>query len=125
MDLISNNDELEELNHLENWCQKNHLLLNVSETKELIVDFARGGITATLRIDGIRVEKADGFKYLAVRITQDLSRSCPHQHLGEQSIGGQRLYHLRASYLQFVPIRRCCRCGWDGRDVRSRGDRRR
>ncbi|KAK1799326.1 hypothetical protein P4O66_007575, partial [Electrophorus voltai] len=41
MGLISDNDErayLEEIKHLENWCQGNNLLLNVSKTKELIVD---------------------------------------------------------------------------------------
>ncbi|KAK1784718.1 hypothetical protein P4O66_003397 [Electrophorus voltai] len=39
MGLISDNDErayLEEIKHLENWCQENNLLLNVSKTKELI-----------------------------------------------------------------------------------------
>ncbi|KAK1803680.1 hypothetical protein P4O66_021084 [Electrophorus voltai] len=41
MGLISDNDErayLEEIKHLENWCQENNLLLNISKTKELIVD---------------------------------------------------------------------------------------
>ncbi|KAK1799526.1 hypothetical protein P4O66_000408 [Electrophorus voltai] len=44
MGLISDNDErayLEEIKHLENWCQENNLLLNVSKTKELIVDWGR------------------------------------------------------------------------------------
>ncbi|KAK1788797.1 hypothetical protein P4O66_002606 [Electrophorus voltai] len=39
MGLILDNDEranLEEIKHLENWCQENNLLLNVSKTKELI-----------------------------------------------------------------------------------------
>ncbi|KAK3562767.1 hypothetical protein QTP86_007090 [Hemibagrus guttatus] len=41
--LISDNNEmayLEEVRNLENWCQRNNLLLNVSKTKELIVDFS-------------------------------------------------------------------------------------
>ncbi|KAK3574484.1 hypothetical protein QTP86_008083 [Hemibagrus guttatus] len=41
--LISENNEtayLEEIRNLEHWCQKNNLLLNVSKTKELIVDFS-------------------------------------------------------------------------------------
>ncbi|KAK3563906.1 hypothetical protein QTP86_004858 [Hemibagrus guttatus] len=41
--LISDNNEtayLEEIRNLENWCQSNNLLLNVSKTKELIVDFS-------------------------------------------------------------------------------------
>ncbi|KAK3553591.1 hypothetical protein QTP70_005761 [Hemibagrus guttatus] len=41
--LISDNNEtayLEEIRNLENWCQRNNLLLNVSKSKELIVDFS-------------------------------------------------------------------------------------
>ncbi|KAK1789416.1 hypothetical protein P4O66_015347, partial [Electrophorus voltai] len=44
MGLMSDNDKrayLEEIKHLENWCQENNLLLNVSETKELIVDCSK------------------------------------------------------------------------------------
>ncbi|KAK3567739.1 hypothetical protein QTP86_024061 [Hemibagrus guttatus] len=39
--LISDNNEmayLEEIRNLENWCQRNNLLLNITMTKELIVD---------------------------------------------------------------------------------------
>ncbi|KAK3537259.1 hypothetical protein QTP70_005645 [Hemibagrus guttatus] len=42
---LINNDEtpyLEEIKNLETWCQENNLLLNVSKTKELIVDFRAG-----------------------------------------------------------------------------------
>ncbi|KAK1800445.1 hypothetical protein P4O66_005681, partial [Electrophorus voltai] len=44
MGLISDNDEredLDEIKHLENWCQRNNLLLNVSKTKELIVECSK------------------------------------------------------------------------------------
>ncbi|KAK1794793.1 hypothetical protein P4O66_010001 [Electrophorus voltai] len=44
MGLISDNDErayLEEIKHLENWCQGNNLLINVSKTKKLIVDCSK------------------------------------------------------------------------------------
>ncbi|MFY0323997.1 RNA-directed DNA polymerase, partial [Bacillus sp. YIM B13585] len=40
---ISNNNEtasLQEVKNLERWCQENNLLLNVSKTKELIVDIS-------------------------------------------------------------------------------------
>ncbi|GAA6088507.1 uncharacterized protein LOC109141784, partial [Tachysurus ichikawai] len=43
VDLISNNDKtayLQETKNLGRWCQENNLLLNVSKTKELIVDFS-------------------------------------------------------------------------------------
>lgn len=38
--LVTNNDKkayLEDIKSLENWCQENYLLLNVSKTKESIV----------------------------------------------------------------------------------------
>ncbi|KAK3528736.1 hypothetical protein QTP70_011213 [Hemibagrus guttatus] len=41
--LISNYNEtayLEEIKNVETWCQDNSLLLNISKTKELIVDFS-------------------------------------------------------------------------------------
>ncbi|KAK1785728.1 hypothetical protein P4O66_019078, partial [Electrophorus voltai] len=44
MGLILDNDErayLEEIKHLENWCQENNLLLNINKTKELIVDCSK------------------------------------------------------------------------------------
>ncbi|KAK1792063.1 hypothetical protein P4O66_001841 [Electrophorus voltai] len=44
MGLFLDNDErvyLEETKHLENWCQENNLLLNVSKTKKLIVDCSK------------------------------------------------------------------------------------
>lgn len=40
--LISNNDESvhrEELNQLAEWCRDNNPLLNVDDTKEIIVDY--------------------------------------------------------------------------------------
>ncbi|KAK1801165.1 hypothetical protein P4O66_022661 [Electrophorus voltai] len=44
MGLISDNDErtyLEEIKHLENLCQENNHLLNISKTKELIMDCSK------------------------------------------------------------------------------------
>ena len=45
MGLISHGDEMayrEEVTTLEQWCQNNHLSLNISKTKEVIVDYRRG-----------------------------------------------------------------------------------
>ncbi|KAK1806141.1 hypothetical protein P4O66_000003 [Electrophorus voltai] len=73
--LISDNDErayLEEIKHLENWCQENKLLLNVSKTKELIVDCSK------------KQER---------HYQPDLSWSCHTNSLAKEA--RQRLYHLR------------------------------
>ncbi|KAK1802031.1 hypothetical protein P4O66_004365 [Electrophorus voltai] len=98
MGLISDNDErayLEEIKHLENWCQENNLLLNVSTTKELIVDCSKKQERhyQPVRISGTTVERVDRFRYLGVHISQDLSWSCRTNSLAKKA--RQRLYHLR------------------------------
>ncbi|KAI5616827.1 gastrula zinc finger protein XlCGF28.1-like [Silurus asotus] len=96
--LISNNDEtayLQEVKNLERWCQENNLLLNVSKTKELIVDFSTKQERSyqPLNICGTPVKRVDSFRYLGVHITQDLSWSCHINTLVKKA--RQRLYHLR------------------------------
>ncbi|KAK1803662.1 hypothetical protein P4O66_021066, partial [Electrophorus voltai] len=98
MDLILDNDErayLEEIKHLENWCQENNLLLNVSKTKELIVDCSKKQEWhyQPVRISGTTVKRVDSFRYLGVHISQDLSWSSHTNSLAKKA--RQRLYHLR------------------------------
>ncbi|KAK1789915.1 hypothetical protein P4O66_002245 [Electrophorus voltai] len=97
MGLISDNDErayLEEIKHLENWCQ-NNLLLNVSKIKELIVDCSKKQEQhyQPVRISGTTVQRVDSFMYLGVHISQDLSWSCHTNSLAKKA--RQRLYHVR------------------------------
>ncbi|KAK3506239.1 hypothetical protein QTP70_017788 [Hemibagrus guttatus] len=96
--LISDNNEiayLEEVRNLENWCQRKNLLLNISKTKELIVDFStkqeRNYYTPI--INKSPVETLDSFRYLGVHITQDLSWSCHINTMVKKA--QQHLYHLR------------------------------
>ncbi|KAK1784208.1 hypothetical protein P4O66_003963 [Electrophorus voltai] len=96
--LISDNDErayLEEIKHLENWCQENNLLLNVSKTKELIVDCSKKQERhyQPVTISGTTVERVDSFRYLGVHISQDLSWSRHTSSLAKKA--RQRLFHLR------------------------------
>jgi hypothetical protein len=73
--LITNNDKTayrEEVRALGVWCQGNNLSLNVSKTKEMIVDFREH---PPIHIDGTVVEKMESFKFLSVHITDKLKWS--------------------------------------------------
>uniref|UniRef100_A0A8C2BQZ6 Reverse transcriptase domain-containing protein n=1 Tax=Cyprinus carpio TaxID=7962 RepID=A0A8C2BQZ6_CYPCA len=96
--LISNNNEtayLDEVEKLTSWCQDNCLSLNVSKTKELIVDFRKRQEQpyTPLMINGTPVERVSNFKYLGVNISEDLTWTT---HIQTQvNKARQRLYHLR------------------------------
>ncbi len=96
--LISNNDEtayLDEVERLTSWCQDNGLSLNVSKTKELIVDFRKRHLRpyTPLMISGTPVERVSSFMYLGVNISEDLTWTTHIQTLVKKA--RQRLYHLR------------------------------
>ncbi len=96
--LISNNDEtayLDEVERLTSWCQDNCLSLNVSKTKELIVDFRKTQqrLYTPLIISGTPVERVGSFKYLGVNISKDLTWTSHIQT--QEKKARQRLYHLR------------------------------
>ncbi len=95
--LINNNDEaayLDEVERLTSWCQDNCLSLNVSKTKELIVDFRKRQQWpyTPLMISGTPVERVSSFKYLGVNISKDLTWTTHIQTQVKKA--RQRLYHL-------------------------------
>ncbi|KAI3374968.1 hypothetical protein L3Q82_021496, partial [Scortum barcoo] len=76
--LITGDDDTaygEEVRALTSWCQDNNLHLNVSKTKELIVDFRRRQREehAPLSINRTTVEKVNSFRFLWVHISEDLT----------------------------------------------------
>ncbi len=96
--LISNNDEtacLDEVERLISWCQDICHSLNVSKTKELIVDFRKRQQWpyTPLMISGTPVERVSSFKYLGVNIFEDLTWTAHIQTQVKKA--RQRLYHLR------------------------------
>eukprot|EP00061_Rhincodon_typus_P013202 g39427.t1 len=72
---ISNNDESKyrrEIEGLVTWCNENILSLNVSKTKELIIDFRKkGGEHATVYINGVEVERVESVTCLGVKPVLD------------------------------------------------------
>ncbi len=73
----------------------NCLSLNVSKTKELIVDFRKRQQRpyTPLMISGTPVERVSSFKYLGVNISKDLTWTAHIQSQVKKA--RQRLYHLR------------------------------
>ncbi|KAK3511500.1 hypothetical protein QTP70_009000 [Hemibagrus guttatus] len=87
---ISNNDESayrEEIQSLSAWCSMNNLTLNATKTKDLIVDFRKSNSS------GSEVERVSSFKFLGVRISEDLSWRLNTSTLVKK--GQQCLYFLR------------------------------
>ena len=83
-----------EVKKLEEWCDENNLELNVSKTKEIIVDFRKNkSETPALEIQGQIVEQVENFKFLGTVINSSLSwdDNC----MAIISKAKQRLYFLR------------------------------
>ena len=74
--LITNTDETvysSEVDQLVDWCGDNNLELNVSKTKEMVIDFRRKKTPTTpLLIKGQTVEMVDSFQFLGTTISKNL-----------------------------------------------------
>jgi hypothetical protein len=77
--LITDNDETaytEEVRDLAGWCQNNNISINVTKTKEMIVDYRKRRTEhAPILIDVAVVEQVESFKFLGVQITNKLEWS--------------------------------------------------
>jgi hypothetical protein len=77
-------------------CDSDDLRLNVSKTKEMIVDFRKSGANVThapVVIDDQAVQTVDQYKYLGLTIQSNLKWTT---HIALQTKrASQRLYHLR------------------------------
>ena len=74
-------------------CNADDLKLNVSKTKELIVDFRKTRDHPPITINAQPVEQVAQYKYLGVTVQNDLKWDL---HLSSQAKkASQRLYHLR------------------------------
>ncbi len=85
----------EEVAQLAEWCGANNLSLNVSKTKEVVVDFRRTNSIdhPPLTIDSSTVERVSSTKFLGVHITEDLTWSTNTISLFKKA--QQRLHFLR------------------------------
>ena len=78
--LITNGNEKEYRDRVDDfveWCENNFLLLNVSKTKELVIDFRRKkkSQVVPIQMKGADIEIVDSYKYLGVVIDSKLNWS--------------------------------------------------
>ncbi|KAL0152069.1 hypothetical protein M9458_052623, partial [Cirrhinus mrigala] len=79
---------------LAEWCGANNLSLNVSKTKEVVMDFRRNSVDhPPLTIDSSAVERVSSTKFLGVHITLDLTWTTNTMSLSKKT--QQRLHFLR------------------------------
>ncbi|KAI4873264.1 hypothetical protein NFI96_029967, partial [Prochilodus magdalenae] len=84
----------QEVEHLEGWCRKNNLCINVKKTKEMIVDFRRGRHAhLPLHVGGSAVEVVSSYRYLGVHLSKNLTWSNNTSSLVRKA--HKRLYFLR------------------------------
>ena len=66
----------EETSALVEWCHENNLSLNINKMKELIMDYRRQQREhAPICIDWAAMERVKSFRFLGMRITEDLKWS--------------------------------------------------
>lgn len=76
------------------WCGQNHLQLNMTKTKELVVDLKRAKTPVNpVSILGVPVDTVEDYKYLGVHIDKKLDWAKNTQALYRK--GQSRLYFLR------------------------------
>ena len=64
----------QEIDRFVEWCDSNYLELNVSKTKEMIVDFRKEEHVLTeVKIKGKPVKRVDSYKYLGIVLDEKLS----------------------------------------------------
>ncbi|KAI4894307.1 hypothetical protein NFI96_005585 [Prochilodus magdalenae] len=94
---ISRGDEDEyraTVNDFVAWCELNHLQLNVTKTKKLVVDLRRDKTQVTpISIKGVSVDTVEDYKYLGVHIDNKLDWAKNTDALYRK--GQSRLYFLR------------------------------
>lgn len=95
--LISDSDESayrEEVRRMVGWCSENNLDLNVSKTKEMIMDFRRSKDPLDpLLINGDVVEQVETFRFLGTIISSNLSWNQNTESIVKKC--QQRLHFLR------------------------------
>ncbi|KAF7649195.1 hypothetical protein LDENG_00145510 [Lucifuga dentata] len=94
---VSDGNELEYrevIKDFVDWCGMNHLHINASKTKEMVIDFRRKSPLITpVNIQGLDIETVESYKYLGVHLNNKLDWSVNTDVLYKK--GQSRLHLLR------------------------------
>ena len=83
-----------EIDRFVSWCERHSLHLNVSKTKDMVIDFRmKGNEHEAIEIGGELVERVSDYKYLGVTVNDKLDWSVHAQNV--MSKVNQRMYFVR------------------------------
>ncbi|TWW77552.1 hypothetical protein D4764_12G0009420 [Takifugu flavidus] len=127
---VSEGNELEYREVITNfvaWCELNHLRINASKTKEVVINFSRkASHIAPVNIQGLDIEIVEEYKYLGVHLNNKLDwthntdalykRGQSHLHLLRRlrSFGDSFYDSVVASVIFYAVV--CWSCGSSERD---------
>ena len=90
----SDQDYRSEVDHFHDWCNQNSLILNISKTKEMMIDFRkRPPPLQPVTIHGTVIETVEEYKYLGTIIDHKLTWTSNTQ--ARHSKAQQRLHFLK------------------------------
>ena len=93
------------------WCQANHLVLNVTKTKEMVIDYKINKTDVSdLVIHGQTVERVEQYKYLGTIVDNKMNFKANAQSVYSKSRQRMHmLYQLRAFMVSSRTLERCYR----------------
>ena len=97
LSLLKTGDSLQtyfnEISSFRNWCERNHLKLNIAKTKEMVFDPKKLGSHNPVVIGDIKIEQVVSYKYLGIHMDNQLKWNVQVDCLCAKL--GQRLHFLR------------------------------
>ena len=96
IDSIASSQMQTSVNEIAKWSTDNHMNINTSKTKEMIIDFARSSqsvITAITTADDCPIERVSSFKLLGITLSNDLRWSCHVRQIYAKA--NKRLHFLK------------------------------
>ena len=112
---LSNSDQIyfHEVERFATWCKQNFLELNVSKTKEMVIDFRKDSkLTSDLYIDNVQVERVTEYRHLGTILDNHLNfktnTNSIHQKCQSRVYCLQKLRSLNVNHKVMQTFYRSC-----------------